>query len=755
MRRGHRRGEARTIDETPEAGHHVRRRRHVRPPQRARFRGAAPRHRAPGQRPGAHPHGRRPAGAVGRDDHDPGPAGAGRHDHRPRPGRDADADAHGDGDADPDRDADPDPDAVADEHAAGGPAPSPTPGATSTPAPSSTPARGDKGSNKKQRKGELPNQTDPSTLDPNAESLDGDVGGRAEDEDAPAPRPPTPGSRRRTRTARRRSTTRPTPSASPGPRGSASRTSSSRSSGSRRSCSRSTRPRGSSTGSAGRSSPRSTRSRPTTAATSTSPRPARSGGCSSCPRRGTCTASTATATASRTRTTRSTRSSPPPATSRRPARSRTCARAIFAYNHADWYVDSVILRARYIAGLPADLVGSLSGLTQGRFPVQAKATYASAVRKTQGKDGNPAYVVESSDRRNGIRIFAKRGAPVVAVNDGKIVRTGHSRRLGNFVVLQDVYGNTYTYGHLKSVVDALPDAEAEVGRRQAGAARAQAARRATPRRTRPPPRRRRPRRASAGAQERAARARRAAAPKPADDGAPAKERLFANPDRPNAAAAGGDAQADDVRRDFGSYLNRLFGLDRSDVDMKPLEAGARVTAGTVLGRIGRVSERTAPHLLFEIRPAGRGAPRIDPKPILDGWKLLESTAIYRAANRNPFVGKDAADAVDRPDPADEQGRARPARARRPERPDLRLRPPGHPRRPDRPPRAGDARVPRLLGPQADGHVAQVRPLLPDGVGQRVRAHDRHRGRHRRDQRRSRSSATRARARSPRWRSSGC
>jgi hypothetical protein len=49
----------------------------------------------------------------------------------------------------------------------------------------------------------------------------------------------------------------------------------------------------------------------------------------------------------------------------------------------------------------------------------------------------------------------------------------------------------------------------------------------------------------------------------------------------------------------------------------------------------------APHVLFEIRPAGRGAPRIDPKPILDGWKLLESTAIYRAARRNPFFGRDA------------------------------------------------------------------------------------------------------------------
>jgi hypothetical protein len=47
-------------------------------------------------------------------------------------------------------------------------------------------------------------------------------------------------------------------------------------------------------------------------------------------------------------------------------------------------------------------------------------------------------------------------------------------------------------------------------------------------------------------------------------------------------------------------------------------------------------------VLFEIRPAGRGAPRIDPKPILDGWKLLESTAIYRAEGKNPFFGEDAA-----------------------------------------------------------------------------------------------------------------
>ena len=64
-------------------------------------------------------------------------------------------------------------------------------------------------------------------------------------------------------------------------------------------------------------------------------------------------------------------------------------------------------------------------------------------------------------------------------------------------------------------------------------------------------------------------------------------------------------------------------------------------AGTMLGRLGRRTPGHAPHLRFEIRPAGRGAPRIDPKPILDGWKLLESTAIYRAKGKNPFFGEDA------------------------------------------------------------------------------------------------------------------
>ncbi|MDX6691431.1 MAG: hypothetical protein QOG15_2888, partial [Solirubrobacteraceae bacterium] len=82
-------------------------------------------------------------------------------------------------------------------------------------------------------------------------------------------------------------------------------------------------------------------------------------------------------------------------------------------------------------------------------------------------------------------------------------------------------------------------------------------------------------------------------------------------------------------------------LDKKDVVLKPLTEGRKVIGGTVLGTIGTTSAKIAPHTLFEIRPAGRGAPRIDPKPILDGWKLLESTAIYRAQGKNAFFGPDA------------------------------------------------------------------------------------------------------------------
>jgi hypothetical protein len=288
-------------------------------------------------------------------------------------------------------------------------------------------------------------------------------------------------------------------------------------------------------------------------------------------------------------------------------------KAIFAYNHADWYVDSVLMRARLVGGLPVDLVGSLTGLTQGRFPVGAKARYAADLDEKKAK-GAAVKIVEGDSTRRGITIFANAGAPAISTHDGKIVKRGRDKRLGRYVQVRDTLGNTYTYARL---------AELEA--------------------THPVPKRgARPKPVAPIAVDDDV----AVEPKPGAVAVPVeggtKERLFAHPARPKALKAGGHQQVG-VPQPKGDdeYVKDLLHLKPSQVTWKRLDVGSTVIAGTVLGTIGRTSSTASPHLYFEIRPAGRGAPRIDPKPILDGWKLLESTAIYRAQAKNPFFGKDA------------------------------------------------------------------------------------------------------------------
>jgi hypothetical protein len=328
-------------------------------------------------------------------------------------------------------------------------------------------------------------------------------------------------------------------------------------------------------------------------------------------------------------------------------------RAIFAYNHADWYVDSVLLRARLIAGVPADLIGSLTGLTEGRFPVFARARYADDIAEKQllkrVKQGeNAANIVESDDSRRSIDIFASKGSPVVAVNDGVIKKVGKNKKLGRFVMLQDVYGNRYTYAHLGEVSRFYPVPKNDTAPDPNTTARAMSAN-ADPAPDQP---------ASAGRQldasdKKGERDRGGDVPdSAAQASAPVKERLFAHPDLPGAREAGGleqqlDAQArkNGKYETYKNYFSRPFGLDPSKVRLRPLKKGSRVIGGTILGRIGRTVPGMASHVEFSIRPAGRGAPNIDPKPILDGWKLLEATAIYRASGRNVLYGKDNAGAM--------------------------------------------------------------------------------------------------------------
>ena len=262
--------------------------------------------------------------------------------------------------------------------------------------------------------------------------------------------------------------------------------------------------------------------------------------------------------------------------------------AILAYNHADWYVQEVLLYARAYGRLPSDLVGSLTGLTEGaHFPIAADARYADDIsaraalkNSSAGSYGNAAEVISSSPTPRGINIFSAQDAPVVAVNDGIIRKFGESAKLGKFIVLEDTYGNRYTYAELGRIVREHRAVVMPTGKEKRLPVESQNLR----------------------------------------------PRLRALPDR----AAEGSAEGE---------RGTAESVAPEAADEGRLEVGSKVIAGTVIGRVGGSEDGVDPHINFSIRPAGRGAPRIDPKPILDGWKLLEATAIYRARGKNPFTAR--------------------------------------------------------------------------------------------------------------------
>jgi hypothetical protein len=211
-------------------------------------------------------------------------------------------------------------------------------------------------------------------------------------------------------------------------------------------------------------------------------------------------------------------------------------RAIFAYNHADWYVADVLERAEAIAAMPTAMVGALTGLADGRFPVRGEATYDgaldrdSALEKVQSGE-SPARVVNDTEERDYMDIEGEPRAKVISVSDGvveRVITTKRGRRIG--LVIEDSYGNRYSYYGIARMT-----------------------------------------------------------------------RRFEVPGREE-----GTTKFVRLRRD------------------------AQVPGGTLLGRLGRKT----PVLRFGIRPAGEDSPLVDPKPMLDGWRLLEQTAVYRPSGKS-------------------------------------------------------------------------------------------------------------------------
>jgi Transglycosylase SLT domain len=356
--------------------------------------------------------------------------------------------------------------------------------------------------------------------------------------------------------------------------------------------------------------------------------------------------------------------------------------AILAYNHSEEYANSVLLRAKLISTYPKGVIATLTGIVDGRLPVSGKqvawaalpaapssaTANAAAVPATSGavpaSSGAevPAGAAPTQSRTPGStappspsaaaaaataatatsgaaatqaqqfdELTSAANASVVAVQDGRVVELGYSRRLGKYLVLRDVYGDLFTYAGFGSVAPSYTLAKAT--RSSVKSPVIEAASTHDPSPSLP---------ASAGRQvpltlqvktpagKTLAKTPRSGTAEVSSAGI-GKVRLFAHPGNPDAIAAAATVAKRAPRNSAGERL--------------ALRRGAVVASGTVLGHVRVPLGASDGHLRFAIRPAG-DAGTIDPGPILANWAQLELALHPQGAKAtNALLGATASDVL--------------------------------------------------------------------------------------------------------------
>jgi hypothetical protein len=320
--------------------------------------------------------------------------------------------------------------------------------------------------------------------------------------------------------------------------------------------------------------------------------------------------------------------------------------AIFAYNHSQEYVESVMLRAKLISAYPKAVIATLTGLVDARSPVTgrllswseltaapaspasatANATPAPSAADTPGSAPAPSPAAAAAKAKGAaepmrmVDLTTSPSASVVAVQSGRVVQLGSTHALGKYLVLRDVYGDLFTYAGMGAVAPTYtlpkpprtPVVASPVV--QAASTTDPAPSQAATAGSQPPLtlQVKGPSKPSSPAPETQPQA-----PSEGAEAATGKVRLFAHPNNPDARALA--ASLAHARRGTSATGTRL-----------PLRRGAVVATGTVLGRVNVPASATQGHLRFAIRPAGDRS-TIDPAPILQNWAKLEASLHPRGA----------------------------------------------------------------------------------------------------------------------------
>jgi hypothetical protein len=413
--------------------------------------------------------------------------------------------------------------------------------------------------------------------------------------------------------------------------------------------------------------------------------------------------------------------------------------AIFSYNHSMEYVESVMLRAHLIASYPSSVIGTLTGLVDGRAPTigahlalgavaaaeaigtgtgaagegsspsaaagaaggssnatagavpaalpptpaaagaqAGGSTQPGAAGAASGNSAAHSAAVPGSTPAPSPQVAARRaqaaanapakpsqltdllgdpGAPVVAVEDGRIMHLGRSRALGRYLVLRDIYGDVFTYAGLGSIA---PRYRPSVPREQTPAAGASDAAVGTSVSAS----------TAASATQSGAAATGTGSGEPAQDPAPTLPAsaghqspltLKVKGHAPASVPASAPVEAEGENVPAGMGKVRLFAHPANPVARTAaahaahaastgggwvaLRTGSIVSKGTVLGRLDTPPGASAGQLRFAVRPAGDSTP-IDPQPLLANWRQL-GAALHPKGSKNSgtLVGATAGDAL--------------------------------------------------------------------------------------------------------------
>ena len=253
--------------------------------------------------------------------------------------------------------------------------------------------------------------------------------------------------------------------------------------------------------------------------------------------------------------------------------------------------------------------------TPGSTPAPSPRVAAARARALANAPAKPSQLVE---------LLGAPGAPVVAVEDGRIEHLGHSHTLGRYLVLRDVYGDVFTYAGLGSIAPRYRPSAPSLKPRIAASREPKPTQAATAGHQSPLTLKVRAHSAQALAP--------ASAPvEPEGETAPAgmgRVRLFAHPDNPLARAAAHAGRMASARGGWAA-----------------LRAGSILARGTVLGHLDTPPGASAGQLRFAVRPAGDSA-TIDPQPLLENWRQLDA-ALHPKGSRgtDTLLGATAGDAL--------------------------------------------------------------------------------------------------------------